>query len=46
MLYCNTELKRLSGPRIFKFLDFIRLDDAESPLLRIIDFFYDKIGER
>jgi len=34
--YCNTELRSLSDPRIFKYLDFITLDDGEGPLLKII----------
>ncbi|NRA10490.1 MAG: radical SAM protein, partial [Crocinitomicaceae bacterium] len=34
--YCNTELRKLSDPRIFDYLDFISLDDGEGPLLRII----------
>jgi len=33
--YCNTELRSLTDPRIFKFVDFISLDDGEGPLLRI-----------
>ncbi len=36
--YCNTELRRLSDPRIFNFVDFITLDDGEGPLLRITEF--------
>ena len=36
--YCNTELRSLSDPRIFKFVDFISLDDGEGPLLRITKF--------
>ena len=30
--YCNTELRRLSDPRIFDFVDFITLDDGEELL--------------
>ncbi|MFH0879194.1 MAG: radical SAM protein, partial [Lentisphaerota bacterium] len=33
--YINTELRQLSDPRIFDFVDFITLDDGEMPLLRI-----------
>ena len=36
--YCNTELRSLTDTRIFKYIDFIALDDGESPLLRIIQF--------
>ena len=43
--YCNTELRRLSDTRIFNFVDFISLDDGESPLLRITEFLENKIGE-
>ena len=43
--YCNTELRRLSDPRIFNFIDFITLDDGESPLLKITDFLDGKLGE-
>lgn len=35
--YCNTELRSLTDPRIFKYVDFISLDDGEGPLLRIIE---------
>jgi radical SAM superfamily enzyme YgiQ (UPF0313 family) len=34
--YCNTELRSLSDPRIFDFVDFISLDDGEGPLLKIV----------
>ncbi|MFY9243129.1 MAG: radical SAM protein [Polaribacter sp.] len=43
--YCNTELRRLSDPRIFNYIDFITLDDGEGPLLKITDFLAGKIGE-
>ena len=36
--YCNTELRSLSDPRIFEFVDFITLDDGEGPLLKIVRF--------
>lgn len=36
--YCNTELRSLNDPRIFKYVDFISLDDGEGPLLRITQF--------
>ncbi|ANW96073.1 radical SAM protein [Wenyingzhuangia fucanilytica] len=42
--YPNTELRRLSDPRIFEYIDFISLDDGESPLLRITEYITGKIG--
>lgn len=41
--YCNTELRSLSDPRIFEFVDFISLDDGEGPLLKIVHFLEGKI---
>ncbi len=41
--YCNTELRSLSDPRIFEFVDFISLDDGEGPLLKIVRFLEGKI---
>ena len=35
--YANTELRRISDPRVFDFVDFITLDDGERPLLSLID---------
>ena len=36
--YCNTELRSLTDPRIFQFIDFISLDDGEGPLLKIVKY--------
>jgi len=36
--YCNTELRSLTDPRIFQFVDFISLDDGEGPLLKITQY--------
>lgn len=36
--YVNTELRSLKEPRIFNYIDYITLDDGESPLLRIIEY--------
>ncbi|WP_035917052.1 B12-binding domain-containing radical SAM protein [Flavimarina sp. Hel_I_48] len=36
--YCNTELRSLSDPRIFEFIDFICLDDGEGPLLKLVGY--------
>jgi len=33
--YCNTELRSLTDTRIFNYVDYISLDDGESPLLKI-----------
>jgi radical SAM superfamily enzyme YgiQ (UPF0313 family) len=35
--YVNTELRELSDPRIFDFVDFITLDSGERPLLSLIE---------
>ena len=34
--YANTELRRVSDPRLFDYVDFIMLDDGERPLLSLI----------
>jgi len=41
--YCNTELRSLTDTRIFKFVDFICLDDGEAPLLKITEYLAGKI---
>jgi hypothetical protein len=35
--YVNTELRELSDPRIFDFVDFITLDSGERPLLSLLE---------
>ncbi|MCE9535419.1 MAG: radical SAM protein, partial [Nitrospirae bacterium] len=35
--YANTELRRLSDPRLFDYVDFVTLDDGERPLLSLIE---------
>lgn len=35
--YANTELRRLSEPRCFDYVDFITLDDGERPLLSLVE---------
>lgn len=35
--YVNTELRSLTDPRVFDFVDFIPLDDGERPILTLID---------
>lgn len=42
--YANTELRRLSDPRVFDYVDFITLDDGEQPLLQLIAHL--KTGEK
>ncbi|MDZ4197822.1 MAG: radical SAM protein, partial [Kiritimatiellia bacterium] len=34
--YVSTELRSLTDPRVFEFLDFLLFDDGEQPLLRLI----------
>ena len=36
--YPNTELRSLSDPRVFEFVDFICLDDGETPLMQILAY--------
>jgi hypothetical protein len=35
--YANTELRRLSDPRVFELVDYVTLDDGERPLLCILE---------
>ena len=35
--YANTELRRLSDPRVFDYIDYVTLDDGERPLLSLIE---------
>ena len=43
--YCNTELRSLSDVRIFKYVDFITLDDGEGPLLKLIQLLSKEIKQ-
>ena len=36
--FANTELRSLSDPRVFNYLDFITLDDGEAPILHLIEY--------
>ena len=36
--YPNTELRSLKDPRVFRYLDFITLDDGEKPLTCLLEF--------
>jgi radical SAM superfamily enzyme YgiQ (UPF0313 family) len=42
--YCNTELRSLTDPRIFEYVDFISLDDGEGPLLKIVQHLEGKVS--
>ena len=42
--YCNTELRSLTDPRIFEFVDFISLDNGEGPLLKMVNYLEGKVG--
>ena len=35
--FANTELRSLTEPRVFNYVDFIALDDGEAPLLHLIE---------
>ena len=35
--YPNTELRSLQEPRVFEFVDFITLDDGETPLMNLLE---------
>ncbi len=36
--YPNTELRRVSDPRVFDYVDFITLDDGERPILSLLEY--------
>ncbi len=40
--FCNTELRSLSDPRIFDYIDFVCLDDGEAPLRSLLEYFDQK----
>jgi radical SAM superfamily enzyme YgiQ (UPF0313 family) len=39
--YINTELRELTEPRVFDYIDFITLDDGEAPTLALIEHLRD-----
>ncbi len=39
--YVNTELRELSDPRVFDYVDFITLDDGEAPILALLEHLRD-----
>ena len=43
--FVNTELRGLSEPAIFDYMDFITLDDGERPLLSILQFLQSETDE-
>lgn len=40
--YANTELRRLTDPRVFDYVDYITLDDGERPLVCLIELLQGK----
>jgi len=42
--FVNTELRSLSDPRVFEFVDFITLDDGERPLQLLSEHLNGKLG--
>lgn len=44
--YCNTELRSLTDVRIFKYIDYITLDDGEGPVLKLIQFLDEQIEQK
>lgn len=36
--YPNTELRSISDPRVFQYIDYITLDDGERPLLNLLEY--------
>ncbi len=43
--YCNTELRSLTDPRVFKHIDYITLDDGEGPLYRLTQYLNKELSE-
>ena len=43
--YCNTELRSLTDPSIFKCVDYITLDDGEGPVYRLSQYLNKEIEE-
>ncbi len=43
--YANTELRRLTEPRLFDLVDYVTLDDGERPLLCLIELLVDERKE-
>ncbi|MBU2647785.1 radical SAM protein [bacterium] len=43
--YVNTELRTIKNPAVFKYTDFITLDDGESPSLQIVRYLTGEIDQ-
>ena len=43
--YSNTELRRLSDPRVFDYVDYVTLDDGERPFLCLLEYLSGKRDE-
>ncbi len=41
--YVNTELRSLSEPRLFEYVDFVTLDKGEQPLLSLLQYLHGQI---
>src|SRR5262249_39631223 len=39
--YVNTELRELSDPRVFDYVDYVTLDDGEAPMLALLEHLKD-----
>jgi radical SAM superfamily enzyme YgiQ (UPF0313 family) len=44
--FANTELRELSEPRVFDFVDFVTLDAGERPLLSLLDYLCGKRSQQ
>jgi radical SAM superfamily enzyme YgiQ (UPF0313 family) len=44
--FVNTELRELSEPRVFDYVDFVTLDAGERPLLSLLDFLCGKRSQQ
>jgi radical SAM superfamily enzyme YgiQ (UPF0313 family) len=42
--YVNTELRELTDPRVFDYVDFVTLDDGEAPLLALLAHLADPVS--
>ncbi|MFT7588027.1 MAG: radical SAM superfamily enzyme YgiQ (UPF0313 family) [Limisphaerales bacterium] len=36
--FANTELRQITDPRVFEFIDYITLDDGETPILNLLEY--------
>jgi hypothetical protein len=44
--FANTELRSIKDPRVFKYIDFITLDDGEAPIEKLLQFIDGKIKQK